>query len=113
MKKFLIALALTGVAIGDVAVAYAAITPVNVRQVNQERRIDAGKRSGKLSRAERDRLTAQQHRIAREESRSRARHGGRLTKSEKARIHRMQANANRNINHDKRNNVRGRNGIHL
>ncbi len=95
------ALALLAVAVPSVA------APVNVRQLNQERRIDAGVRSGKLTRHEARRLKNEQRLIAMQKARMKARHGGRLTRADKARIHAHQNAANRHILRLKHNGVRG------
>jgi hypothetical protein len=104
MKRMLVALAI-GSIIGSSA-AMAAPT-VNVRQLNQERRIDAGLRSGKLTRAEADRLRAQQASIRAAVARMRVRHPHGLTAGDKARLTAMQDQADRDILHKKDNAVRG------
>jgi len=98
------------VAMGTTAIAQ---SPVNVRQANQERRIDAGHRSGKLTRAEEARLKAEQRSIARLERQLKARHGGRLTAADKRLIHRRQEAANRHILAQKYDTQRGRNKLKL
>lgn len=110
MKK-LIATALLG-ALGFGAVAQAAPV-VNVRQANQERRIDAGKRSGKLTHAEAARLKAEQRQIAMQEKRMRARHGGKLTARDRRTIHARQEAANRHILNQKSDAQRGPNKLKL
>ncbi len=72
MRKIIMALAIAAVAVPATAFADVGI---DARQSNQQRQIDAGKRSGKLTRNERDILTAEQHSIKREEGRLRARRG--------------------------------------
>lgn len=96
MKKFAIALAL-GVAVGGASAAAALDKPVNARQLNQERRIDAGVRSGKLTQAEAARLKAQQSSIRGEEAQMRAANGGKLTEHDKKLIHARQDSANAGI----------------
>ena len=86
---------------------------VNVRQANQQRRIDAGHRSGKLSPAEYARLKAQQRSIQRLTARLRAQHGGKLTRADKRMIHDRQAEADRAITHQKHDRQRGRNRLKL
>ncbi|GHH22326.1 hypothetical protein GCM10008023_32230 [Sphingomonas glacialis] len=93
--------------------ALPAIAQVNLRQLNQERRTDAGDRSGKLTRAESARLKAQQRSIDRLEARQRAGHGGRLTPADKRMIHDRQAEADRAITHQKHDSQRGRNHLKL
>ncbi|WP_293884140.1 hypothetical protein [Sphingomonas sp.] len=109
MKKIVIALALAGLSIGTVAQADIRI---NARQANQQRQIDAGKRSGKLSRAERDRLTAQQHSIDRTKKQA-ERSGGRFTDAEVRRVNALLDRSQNDIVRAKHNRVRGRNGVHL
>ncbi len=87
--------------------------PANLRQLNQERRIDAGTRSGKLSPREAARLRAEQRNIARLEAHLKARHGGRLTAADKRLIHARQERANRNILAQKNDAQRGRNHLKL
>ena len=110
MKK-LIAAAVLG-ALGLGAVAQAAPI-VNARQANQERRIDAGTRSGKLTHREAARLKAEQHSIAMQEKRARARHGGHLTARDKRMIHARQEAANRHILAQKHNRHRGPNKLKI
>ena len=75
------------------AVAAPAGAVVNARQLNQERNIDAGVRSGKLTPREASTLRAEVRAIERQK-RAFERHG--YTRVEKARIHTMQdALANR------------------
>lgn len=93
--------------------ATVALSQVNVRQANQERRIDAGTRSGKLTHAEKARLDAEQRSIARLEKQLRARHGGRLTAADKRLIHSRQEAANRHILAQKHDSQRGRNKLRL
>ncbi len=110
MKKIVTALVLGALTLGSVATAQAA---VNARQVNQERRIDAGKRSGKLTPREAARLKAEQRSISNQEARLRARHGGHLTARDKQTIHARQERANRAILASKRNAHRGKNHLKL
>lgn len=102
-------------AIGALLVAGAAQAqhPTNVRQLNQERRIDAGTRSGKLTRAEAARLKSEQASITRLERQLKARHGGRLTSADKRLIHARQAQANRHILAQKHDSERGKNHLKL
>lgn len=107
MKPTTLALAL-GLVTVAVAGAAQAAPPVNARQLNQERRIDAGVRSGKLSPHEAAVLKSQQASIRGEERRMRAAHGGHLTARDKRLIHARQDAANAQILHKKHNAVRGR-----
>lgn len=109
MKKIIIALAVAGVSISTVAQAD---IRVDARQLNQQRQIDAGKRSGKLSRAERDRLTAQQRMIERSKKQL-ERSGGRFTDAEVRRVNQMLDKSQADIVRAKQNRTRGRNGIHM
>ena len=110
MKKTILGLGLAAIAVAGTAPAAG---PVNVRQLNQERRIDAGRRSGKLTRAEAARLKAQQAAISREEDRLRARHGGRLTAADRRLIHARQEQANRAILQQKHDAQRGPNRLKI
>jgi len=104
MKQFIRAAAAT---IALLAVAAPAVAAVNVRQLNQERRIDAGVRSGKLTRHEAMRLKSEQRLIARQKAHMKARNGGHLTASQKRMIHQRQDAANRHILRLKHNGARG------
>jgi gas vesicle protein len=110
MKRMLVALAI-GTLIGSGAAMAAA--PVNVRQLNQERRIDAGLRSGKLTRAEADHLRAQQAAIRAEVSRMRARHPHGLTEGDKQRLTALQDQADHAILHQKDDAQRGPNKLKM
>ena len=110
MNRMIFAVALGGL-VSTAAVQ--AQSPINARQINQERRIDAGTRSGKLTAREAARLKAQQRSIAYEEKRMRARHGGHLTAHDKAILHARQEQANRSILAQKHDAQRGRNKLKL
>lgn len=109
MKKAILAIA--GLAVAAMSVP--AVAQVNLRQVNQERRIDAGRRSGKLTAAEAARLRYQQRSIRVLEARLRARHGGKLTTADRRLIHARQAQANAAILREKNNGRRGKNHLKL
>lgn len=96
-----------------VATVVPAVAQVNIRQANQERRIDAGHRSGKLTPAESRQLKAQQRAIERLTARLRAQHGGKLTRADKRMIHDRQAEADRAISHQKHDSQRGRNRLKI
>jgi hypothetical protein len=85
----------------------------NLRQLNQERRIDAGVRSGKLTPHEAAALRAQQHSIASQKQRLKARHHGHLTRRDKAAIHARQRAADRRILMNKHNRHHGRNHLKI
>ena len=106
-------LALAGATLIGAAGAAQADPPVNARQVNQERRIDAGVRSGKLSPGEAARLKAQQRSIKRYTEQLRAAHGGKLTAHDKMLIHARQDSANALILKRKNNAVRGKDHLKL
>lgn len=110
MRKTLLAIAAATLTI---ATTLPAVAQVNVRQLNQKRRIDAGHRSGKLTAQEASRLKAQQRSIQRLEAQLRARHNGRLTPADKRMIHDRQAEADRAITHQKHDRQRGRNHLKL
>ena len=110
MTKTIIAVALGALAFGSVASAQ---SPINVRQANQERRIDAGTRSGKLTHREAASLKAQQRQIALDERRMRARNGGHLSRRDKAILHARQERANRAILAQKHDRQRGKNHLKI
>ena len=110
MRILPLALALATLGLGSAAQAQA---PVNARQLNQERRIDAGQRSGKLTGNEAARLDAEQRSIRRLEDQLRARHGGHLTRADKRLIKQRQEAANRHILQQKHDAQRGRNKLKI
>lgn len=87
--------------------------PINLRQLDQERLIDAGERSGKLTRAEANALNADQRSIRRLENRMRARHGGHLTRQDLRILHARQRQAHRNLLREKNDGQRGRNHLDI
>lgn len=108
MKTLILAFAAIGIAVSAVGPADAAI---NLRQLNQQRLIDAGHRSGKLTHRETARLRAQQRSIAAQEDRMRARHRGHLTARDERILHARQAQAKRDIQSEKYDAQRGRNHL--
>ena len=78
---------------------------INRQEIEQERRIHQGVRSGQLTPGEFRRLENQQARIRATEAQMRA--DGRLTRGEKAQLAQMQDRANRNIYRYKHNNYAG------
>lgn len=110
MKKTIIALALGALTLAGAAPAQLA---TKARELNQERRIDAGQRSGKLTHAEAGRLDREQQSIKRYEAQLKARHGGKLTKHDKMLIKQRQNAANRHILQKKHNGMRGKNHLKL
>ena len=107
MKTLLTALATAALIAGSASAA------VNVRQLNQQRRIDAGVRSGKLTHREAANLRSQERYIQNLEKGMRARHGGKLTDADKAIIHAKQDRVNALILGKKHNRYRGRNKLKL
>lgn len=114
MRKTIQALVLGAMALGMTGgMTASAGAQVNVRQLNQERRIDAGARSGKLTRYEARRLRGEQHAIERRKAQLKARHGGHMTRRDKREVHMLQDRANRHILNQKRDGQRGRNHLKL
>jgi hypothetical protein len=109
MRYTMMALAAAAMLVGGTASAKG---PVNARQLNQERRIDAGRRSGKLTQHERDVLYAEQHAIQRLAAQLKARHG-KLTDADKRLIHARQNAADRHILGQKSDRQRGKNHLKL
>jgi len=103
-----------GLIIASLAVGTAAQADVGIdaRQADQQRQIDAGKRSGKLSLRERQVLTKEQKQIKLAEARLRVR-GNNLGERDEARLNAMLNKAQRHIDQLKNNRERGRTGIHL
>jgi len=107
MRKLTLFAVLGSLAIGTAAQADIRI---DARQLNQQRQIDAGKRSGKLSLNERRTLTNEQRTIKRQEASYQA-SGGTFTAREKAAINNLLDRAQRNINRMKDNRTRGPNDV--
>ncbi len=103
MKRTIALAALLAIA----SVAAPASAAVNVRQLNQQRGIDAGLQSGALTRREYNVLKEEQRNIVRAKLRYQA-SGGRYTQREKNALHAMQDAADRHINRLKDNRVRAR-----
>lgn len=87
------------------AVAAPAGAAINARGLNHDRLIDAGERSGKLTRAEARTLRAEQNAI--ERKKRRFERDGNYTRREKAIIHDQQEAAARHIDRLKANGRRG------
>ena len=87
--------------------------PINARQINQERLIDAGFRSGKLTRSEVTMLKNDQRSIRLLEDRMRARHGGKLIRTDKRILQQRQDRADVNIAREKADRQRGRNRLDI
>ena len=106
MKKTIVMLALASLTIGTAAQADVGI---DLRQANQQRQIDAGKRSGKLSLNERRILTNEQRAIKRQEARYRD--SGGFSNREQGLIMAMLDRSQAHINRLKNNRVRGPNDV--
>lgn len=106
MKKTII-LALAALTVSTAAQADVGI---DLRQSNQQRQIDAGKRSGKLSLNERRILTNEQRAIKRQEARYRDSRPG-FTNREEGLIMAMLDRSQAHINRLKNNRVRGPNDV--
>lgn len=104
MNKFFLA---ATAAVMAVTVTMPAVAAVNARQVGQRNSIDAGIRSGKISKREATKLRTEQNLITRKKVQMKAAHGGHLTRADKKRIHDMQDAAKRHIGRLKHNRVRG------
>ena len=76
-------------------------TNVDKRQVNQEKRIKQGIKSGQLTEKEADRLGKQQQRIQKAEDAAKA--DGQVTKQERKKLNKMQDNASKDIYKAKHN----------
>lgn len=102
MKRTITAIA---TALSILAVAAPAAAAINARDVNHSRLIDAGERSGKLTRAEARTLRAEQDAIQR--NHRRFNRDGNYTRREKATIHDQQDVLARRIDRLKANGRRG------
>ena len=90
-----------------VAHAQGVATPgVDQRQINQERRIEQGVASGQLTPREAARMQRQQNRVAAAEADAKA--DGRVTATERARLHAMQDRNSRRIQRQKHDRQRVR-----
>lgn len=74
---------------------------VNDRLANQNRRIDNGVKSGKLSPQQAQQLHRQDHSIRTQERADAAAHGGHITKPEQRQINREQNQTSRQIHNEK------------
>ena len=108
-KSGIITAAIMALAISGVALAQEQATQpqpkhkVAQRQINQQRRIKQGVRTGQLTKGEAKHLERQQGRIQARKQLDKAEHGGKLTPRNKAQLNRMQNRANRNIYRKKHN----------
>ncbi len=100
----IMAFAISGAAMAQDQPTQAPARPkVAQRQINQQKRIAQGVKSGQLTKGETRRLERQQGRIQARKQMDRAEHGGRLTPRNKARLNRMQNRASRRIYRAKHN----------
>lgn len=110
MIKMIISLTAAALCLGSVNIAEAAI---NAKQINQQRLIDAGHRSGKLTHSERAKLKAQQRSISTRAREMRARHNGHLTARDKRTLDALQRQAGNDIEREKYDLQRGRNKLKI
>ena len=104
MKTKLFVLALLFVGFSMTTVKAQTTNPkVKKRQVNQQKRIHQGAKSGELTKGEYKALQQQQRRI--QKSKKQAKADGTVTKRERARIHAQQQKASKNIARKKNNAV--------
>jgi hypothetical protein len=104
MKQRIVTLVLAGIicmAASGTALAGTYSPVIDQRQINQDRRIQHGIESGRLTPREAGRLEAQQARIEHREARMKA--DGHLTAAERRQLTRLQDRASRNIYHKKHN----------
>ena len=105
MNRFLTAAAIV-LSLGAAAAPVAAET-INLRQLNQQRHIDAGLRSGRLTHAEASMLRREQHNITNMKKRFKAIDGGEITPRHEAIIHAAQDRAGMHIEAKKHNRRHG------
>lgn len=74
---------------------------VNSRLKNQDRRINQGVKSGKLSRSQAHQLHAEDHAIRQEERAMAAEHGGHITRGEQRQLNQQENQASRQIYNEK------------
>lgn len=100
MKRLLILLLAAGL-FGSVTYAQTATPKVTKRQTHQQQRIKGGVKSGELTKGEAAKLEAQQGKIA--VDKAKAKSDGVITGKERAKLHREQDRANKNIYRKKHN----------
>ncbi|WP_395738860.1 hypothetical protein [Prosthecobacter sp.] len=81
------------------------VNEVNGRLNNEQRRINNGVATGRLSAAQASRLERGEQHIQRQESRDLARHGGHLTGREQMRLNREENHLSRGINRTEHHNI--------
>lgn len=102
MKRAIAVLVTIAVGIGFVVAQHQDQTPrVEKREARQQKRIDRGVKSGKLTPHEASRLEKQQAKIKNDESKAKS--DGKVTPREHAKLKREQDRANRNIHRKKHN----------
>lgn len=95
------------IAAGGAALAQPATPRIDQREVNQEKRIQQGVKSGELTPRETTRLQAEQGRIQKAETMAKA--DGKVTPKERERIEHMQNHASRDIAREKHDGQRDMN----
>ncbi|HUI31001.1 MAG TPA: hypothetical protein VLX91_12375 [Candidatus Acidoferrales bacterium] len=99
-----VALAISGISMAQEQTTQPPVRPkVAQRQINQQKRIRQGVKSGQLTKGETRNLERQQARIQRTKQMDKAEHGGKLTPRNKAQLNRMQNRAGRHIYREKHN----------
>jgi hypothetical protein len=99
MKRMLLAVSATMLAMNGIPYAQAETPVIDQRQANQEQRIDKGIESGQLNEREANRLNKQQEHINKMEDKAKS--DGVVTKKERAGINHAQDRASRNIAREK------------
>jgi len=98
------AIAIAGVVMAQVEGTQQQKRPkVTQRQINQQKRIKQGVKSGQLTRGETRRVERQQRRIQAKKRMDKRETGGKLTPKNKAQLNRMQNRASRHIYRAKHN----------
>jgi len=104
IAAILMAFAISGVATAQEQTAQPKPkSKVAQRQLNQQKRIQQGVKSGELTKGEAKQLEKQQGRIQATKQYDKAENGGKLTAKDKAQLNRMQNRASRNIYRKKHN----------
>lgn len=99
-----IVMAISGVVMGQEQTPQQRARPkVAQRQINKQRRINQGVKSGELTKGETRRLERQQGRIQARKKMDKAENGGKLTPKEKTRLNRRQNRASGHIYRAKHN----------
>lgn len=107
MKRTLLTLAAAALMTSGFAFAQqASPNTINGRQVEQQKRIGQGVRSGQLTPRETTHLESREARIHREVRADRAANGGHLTPQERCHVTRQQNRVSRSIYRDKHNAAR-------